>query len=327
MSRIQPATGAAKALLRRAMRALGFEVYRMPRRAGIRKLADWERKDQDAITSVIVAGYPIDMYARSYLASIYPEYPEYSGELGRILKAAMVKYPNLALIDVGAAYGDTVAIAKSVADIPILCVEGDKATLTLLRKNMRQFGEVTIREALLGARHETVQAVLEDDGGNLRIRPTGEGEKGAPVELTTLDRCTCELPEPERYRVLKIDTEGFDCRILRGGMAFIRQTKPVIAMEYHRRNMDRIGEDGVSTLAALREIGYRDVVFFDNGGRLLLATSLEECQLLQDLHDYADGSSGSIFYYDLYLFHTEDTDLAAAFVNAERKRRFAATNG
>jgi FkbM family methyltransferase len=260
------------------------------------------------------------MYARSYLASIYTEYPEYSGELARLLQIAIRTYPDLGMLDVGASYGDTVAIAKSVADIPIVCIEGDQRTLMLLERNLRQFNGVSVHGAILGERRQALNAVLEDDGGNMRIRPTDAGE-GALLTMTTLDHITGSLQYPERYRLLKIDTEGFDCRILRGGREFIASAKPIIAMEYHRLNMRRIGEEGLPTLWQLRELGYHDAFFFDNGGRFILATSLDQEEVIQDLHDYADGKEGGIFYYDLYLFHSDDTKIAASFKNEERARR------
>ena len=111
-------------------------------------------------------------------------------------------------------------------------------------------------------------------------------------------------------KLLKIDTEGFDGAIIRGAVNLIEQTKPVILFEYNRNCMGRIGEDGLSTFKLLETMGYRAVMFYENTGWFMLATTLISHDLIQQLHEYCDGYNASVDYMDVCVFHTEDDDLA-----------------
>ncbi len=245
---------------------------------------------------------------------------KHNGELSRLVALALTKYPDLAVIDVGANFGDTAAVVKTAGDVAIFCIEGDPRVFEILQQNMRQFPDVTARNVLLGERVEDLPVVFQKEGWNLTVVPNA-GPTSTTVSLTTLDECTRELTDLDRYRVLKVDVEGFDCRVIRGGLSYIERVRPLILMEYNRENMDAIGENGLDTLLRLRDAGYSAIVYFDQSGRMLLSTTLDEIDLIRDLHDYANGRDGSIYYVDLCLFHSDDSELAATFTRAERTRR------
>lgn len=305
----------AKSLAQR----LGYEVYRLA--------PPDPPEDKSAVVPVQIGPYRIMMCANGTLHRTLAENPDYSGELRRIVALAVGKYPDLAVIDVGANFGDTAAITKLGADIPVLCLEGDPRAYALLTQNIRQLSGVTARNVLLGERVEEMSVSFQKEGWNLTVVPQdgaaahGGAAPATKVSITTLDECTRDLPDVQRYRVLKVDAEGFDCRIIRGGLRYIERVRPVIMMEYNRENMAQIGEPGLDTLFRLRDAGYRDVLYYDQSGRLLLTTTLDQEVLVRDLHEYADEHARSIYYMDLCLFHADDADLAATFARAEREHR------
>lgn len=255
---------------------------------------------------------------RVYPGRVWDE--THNGELSRLTALALTKYPDLAVIDVGANLGDTAAVIKTAGDVPIFCIEGDPRIYEILQRNIRQFPNVTARNVLLGERVESLPVVFQKEGWNLTVVPDA-GPSATTISLTTLDECTRDLDHLDRYHLLKVDVEGFDCRVIRGGMAYIERVHPLILMEYNRENMDAIGENGLDTFTRLRDAGYSSIVYFDQSGRLLLSTTLDEFDLIQDLHEYANGRDGSIYYVDICLFHSDDTDLAAEFTRTERARR------
>lgn len=269
-----------------------------------------------------VGAHTVQLFAneRVYPGRVWDE--KHNAELSRLVAAALTKYPDVAVIDVGANLGDTAAVIKTAGDVPIFCIEGDPRIYEVLQQNIRQFPNVTARNVLLGERTENIPVVFQKEGWNLTVVPDG-GPSATTVSLTTLDECTHEIADLDRYRVLKVDVEGFDCRVIRGGMAYIERVHPLILMEYNRENMDAIGEKGLDTLMRLRDAGYSSIVYFDQSGRMLLSTTLDEADLIQDLHEYANGRDGSIYYVDLCLFHRDDTELAAEFTRNERARRHA----
>lgn len=305
------AASRVKTGVRRLLKLFGADISRLPRH---------QLSSPDALVLVKVGRFSLWMYGSNNLTDIYLDSPGYNGELGRLISATIETYPELGLIDIGAHCGDTAAIAKSSADIPILCIEGDRRVYDLLLRNVKQFGEIATRCAFLGENAEEIALSVEDEAGSLMLVP-GSQAADSMIALTTLDECAMELADVDRYHVIKVDTEGFDCRILRGGMRYIRRVKPIIMMEYHRKNMRRNGENGLDTLEQLRDEGYRDVLFYDNGGRLLTTASLDKMDLVRDLHEYADGYEASIFYYDLCIFHSQDADIAGRFSRSERERR------
>src|SRR6476660_2739854 len=85
--------------------------------------------------------------------------------------------------------------------------------------------------------------------------------------------------------------------------------------------MGRIGEDVLSTFKLLETMGYRAVMFYENTGWFMLATTLIRHDLIQELHEYCDGYNASVDYMDVCVFHTEDDDLAQRFITSEREFR------
>jgi hypothetical protein len=168
----------------------------------------------------------------------------------------------------------------------------------------------------LGERTENLQVELDKGGWNTTLVPSENS--GQTLSLKTLDQVLSENNlNTRKLKLLKIDTEGFDTIILRGAHELIATQRPVIYFEYNRSNMDAIKEDGLTTLLSLQIAGYKKVVFFDNRGRYMLTTSLDQTELIRQLHYYADENDSEIAYYDVCLFHSDDADLEYAFIKGE----------
>ena len=302
-----------KSLVKTVAHRLGFEVHRLPPPEAPREMVPVE-----------IGPFRIVMYPHGTHPGTHTWDGEHNDAIRRIVALALGKYPDLGVIDVGANVGDTAAVARLGGDVPVLCIEGDPSVFPVLERNIRQLPGATAVQALLGEREERVPVALDKAGWNLTVVPQDASADRATttVSLTTLDACARALADVDRYHVLKVDAEGFDCRIVRGGMRYIARVRPIIFLEYNRENMDPIGEPGLPTLFALRDVGYRDVLVYDERGRLLVAATLDDEALLRDLHAYAPGvPRGDIHYYDLCLFHADDAELAAAFARDERARR------
>lgn len=277
---------------------------------------NWFKK----IATAQIGRYSIQIPTRSPVAWQYSHAPNLVGQLGRLTSLLRRKYPNLAAIDVGANVGDTACIIKSAEDIPLLCVEGDEFTFGFLQKNIAQFRNTTAHKLFLGEKTGVASVDFEKAGWNLTLKP-GTSPSASSIKLTSLDDFMATQPDGPAFKLLKIDTEGFDCSIIRGALNYIQKVTPVITFEYNRGNMDAIGEPGLPTFSMLQGLGYARIAFHDQNGRFLLSASLENSNLIKDLHDYADCVRGRIGYLDITVFHESDTDLADAFVELERSRR------
>jgi FkbM family methyltransferase len=221
------------------------------------------------------------------------------------------------LIDVGANVGDTVALSRSVSHFPIVCIEGDSYYFNILKKNLAQFEDVKAFNFFLGDENKKIPGKKESELGTLKIVTGEKNDLTNTIELITLDNFFTMNPGFKSAKMLKIDTDGFDLRILRGGKNYLADTKPVLFFEYDRILFEEAGEDGVNTLNILESIGYETAVFYDNYGRLILSAELKDKELISQLHHYIYGKKSAFPYYDIALFHLQDKELGRAFIKEE----------
>lgn len=88
---------------------------------------------------------------------------------------------------------------------------------------------------------------------------------GSFRDIDTGDSLTIEVPIhqldgesglPEALRLMKIDTEGADIRVLRGAQALIRRCRPVIVMEFSPRWIAQLGDSPDWLAGFMAEQGY-----------------------------------------------------------------------
>ena len=254
------------------------------------------------------------------IPALYARHPDYAGHLGRVTTLLRCKYPGIAAIDIGANVGDTACIIKSAEDIPLICIEGDDLTFGFLTQNICQFQNTTAHKLFLGEKTEMLSVNLEKRGWNATLIPN-KGACTQEVKIVSLDDFLATQSNTSAIKLLKIDTEGFDCSIIRGAKGYIQDVHPVINFEYNRDNMAALGEKGLDTLAMLSTLGYSQVAFHDAAGRFFSMALLSDDEFIRDIHDYADGRNGEIYYFDITLFHGCDQDVAHSFGIGERARR------
>lgn len=112
----------------------------------------------------------------------------------------------------------------------------------------------------------------------------------------------------QQAKMIKIDTDGFDNKIIRGSVDFVSQSKPVIFFEYDPFFLAQQNEDCLSVFSSLLKLGYSKLLIYKNDGEFLLSTDLSNNILLEDLTHYYTGRKG-VNYCDICVFHNEDEDL------------------
>jgi FkbM family methyltransferase len=229
------------------------------------------------------------------------------------------KYSGSAVIDFGANVGDTAAIVRGHSGMPILCVEGAGYYFELLTQNVGQLGAET-EHCFVGSENGAVRGNLTIGNGTGFFRPDGDSE--AAVRFETLDGILARYPQFQDARLLKVDTDGMDGRILAGALDWLARVQPVIFWE-HVLDLDRLaGGPGLSIFERLREIGYEQVAIFDNRGGYVQTLPTSAGQQLADLSDYAPGAEA---YWDICAFSGADLDLCDTVrrneLEARRERR------
>jgi FkbM family methyltransferase len=302
-----------KKAIRKVLNYLGYDIVKV-----VPTPTPFLKKE----VQVKVGNFELTLPTSNPLIITYTEQKDFATEISRLVNYVYDKYADLTFLDVGANTGDTVAVVKSAKDVPVISIEGDEFSYSYLKRNTAQFSNVTIFNNFLGEKKGAIEADLQKKGWNTTIVP-GKGN-GNKIDMITLDDLlTTNFPNNvvSQIKLLKIDTEGFDTIIIRGALNYIQAIKPVIYFEYNRDNMQAINEDGLATIRSLESLGYKTILFFDDRGRFILSTDMADKETIQHLNDYADGKNGLIYYYNICLFHKEDTDIAVKTIAAENRFR------
>ncbi len=242
-------------------------------------------------------------------------FPLYSENLGRIASYLTTKYYDLKVIDIGANIGDSVYIIKSRVDIPILCIEGDDYFFSILKKNISQWENVQTEKTFVGDKTESRGSYSYSKGSG-RIVETGNSTEN--IKFENLFAIVTKNPVFENAKLIKIDTDGFDCRIIRSSLNYLSKSKPVLFFEYDPYLIQQLNDDGLSIFDSLSEIGYDTAIFYDNSGDYLLATELTEKIIIEDLHNYYSGRNIER-YCDICVFHKNDEDIVLKIREKELK--------
>jgi FkbM family methyltransferase len=279
-----------------------------------RRLRRWILKWSDPMVRWNLNGRTLRLRLSHQLPFYRREFPTYSANLERLAAGIRRAYGRLSMIDVGANIGDSLALAGIRPGEPCLLIEGDAAYLRLLQENTADLPDVNSLGVLLSDRPGTVDAELVSEGGTGRIlhRPGKNGS--APVE--TLDRIVAQRPAFHDARLVKIDVDGYDFRVLRGGVDFIKRAQPVLFFEQDPALLEAAGEDPDEVWTWLKAAGYTDVFLYDNVGYWVGAFALDDHGLLSQLNAYARQRPGS--YYDVAAFAARHFQLRQALATSEK---------
>lgn len=161
-------------------------------------------------------------------------------------------------IDIGAHIGHwSVTLADHFVQVLAFePVEAHRAcwSLNVLKANARLAGYALGDQA--GHVHMQVEA---GNSGNSSVRLDG-----GDVPMDTLDAMGFEGVD-----FIKIDVEGFEANVLRGGLATIERDRPVMVVEQKRDFGAKYGHEPTAAVDLLLSIGYR--VISDMGGDFLCA--------------------------------------------------------
>ncbi len=289
-----------------------------PGLAGALRTRIWRRVERgilrvaDPAVRYRLHGFELEMPLSHRLPWFQRDVPGYGWNLARIAKVVAQKYPATSAIDVGANVGDSVAIMRTAAKFPILCVEADERYFRFLTENLRQFSDVVAARAYVGDAAAKVAGKIESDHGTARLRL----DAGETVNVRPLDEVLDGYPGFARSKLLKIDTDGFDCKILRGSRALMLHARPVIFFEYDPHFLAEQGDDGISIFPLLASNGYSKALVYDNLGKFAGPLDTADQAATRALHDSYLRAKGT--YADLCAFHDEDSALLDEVLSVEQ---------
>ena len=241
------------------------------------------------------------------LPIIVKNHPTYSTNIARIAKIINDKYKDMTFIDVGANIGDSALLLRNEIQSKILCIEGDQSFCNALKKNLASLNDVYSMMCFAGEESGCIYASINSHSG------TGHLERGnhcstSFLEVKTLNDIVNEYKDFSASKMIKIDTDGYDYKILRGAKEFLLSAKPIIFFEYDPYYLKIQGEDGISRFSYLLSLNYKKLIIYDNYGDYLVSVDLENTGLLKELYYYFSGRKG-LSYCDICAFHEEDISL------------------
>jgi FkbM family methyltransferase len=235
-------------------------------------------------------------------------YPQYSSNIGRLSRYIFESHPDMCLVDIGANVGDTAAIVREQCECPILCIEANEYYFDILLKNIQTapLPSVEAVQAFIGESTSELQGQLVSQAGTASFQQNGNHH----LKAIKLEQLLTKFPRFKAPKLLKLDTDGFDCSILHAELGWLRESKPVLFFEYDPYFFHEREYDGARIFDDLHQIGYSTALFYDNLGDYLTSVDLDrDHRILGDLQDYFTGRRGGR-YADVAVFHSDDQDLA-----------------
>lgn len=276
------------------------------------------------MTTIQLHGFSLDLPEEHWLSQIRQELPDYSENIGRLAGAVERKYPGRGLIDIGANVGDTAAIVRGHSHLPVLCIEGSEFYFEILKENVRRLNsDIELECALVDSASLERSGHLSLEFGTATFHASAGN--GASRRFARLDDILARHPRFLTSKILKIDTDGMDGRILEGAFEWIRAVRPVLFWEHDVGRDAGANGPGLGIFSRLVEAGYRSGLIFDNTGEFIQTISLEATQQLAEVSEYLPGGEQFYGYIDVCAFHDEDSDLCALVreieIDSRRTRR------
>jgi FkbM family methyltransferase len=186
--------------------------------------------------------------------------------------------PGMVAIDVGANEGlyTLFAAARVGAAGRVIAIEPSSRERTSLQRNIEDngFANVTVVGSALGNAHgeATLQIASSEHAGHNTLGSFVYDE-AAPenievVAVDTLDAVVGRL-SPLRVDFVKIDVEGAEVAVLRGGTNVLHRMRPLLLIEANDQALRTQGANSAALVEMLKaEFRYEVLVFSDSTGRV-----------------------------------------------------------
>jgi FkbM family methyltransferase len=212
----------------------------------------------------------------SHMLPIYKKlFPLYDTAIIRIMNYLRAKCDNkeheLNVIDVGANIGDTAAhiLASENSNVNVICVEGNEKFIYFLKKNYANNNQVHIIEVFLADYEQKSDIKVITKAGTASLLSLHENEKSNTYSnLITLDNA---ILTDDRYKNIKIDfvkvdTDGYDYKVLRGAKQILAKYHPLVLFELDPFFLKNHDEIYMSIFKYFKKLSYKSIILYDNFG-------------------------------------------------------------
>jgi FkbM family methyltransferase len=264
-----------------------------------------------------IYGRAMELPAEHSISSVLSQHPNYGRNLALVAAAVSAKYPGAPMIDVGANIGDTAILMRNVADSPILCIEASERYVFLCRLNLNATPGITVVQAFVDVGDSSVGRIVEERGRPGRVVRDASG-----VRSITL----AEAAKEQGFagaKLVKIDTEGFDGRIIQAALPWIARALPVLFWELDLTADAANSGPGSHIFELLASVGYERFTFYSNFGDYVLTLRAAQTEELQDLSWYfgqrPNRNYVPPYFADVCAFSARDADVHQSVREKERR--------
>jgi FkbM family methyltransferase len=163
--------------------------------------------------------------------------------------------PGDTFVDVGAHIGwfTTIASHRVGGGGAVIACEPYPANAAALKENIALNGAHNVRlvEMALGSQPGELSLAPAGDSGGITALDWGEGER-VTASVTTLDEVAAGMTA---ITLLKMDVEGWEPHVLRGGSAALKRTKYVL-IEINKPALKKAGSSADELYGLLRDAGF-----------------------------------------------------------------------
>jgi len=235
--------------------------------------------------------------------------PAYGQNLVKVATALQHGDEPLTVLDVGANVGDSTLQILHATDAHVLCVEADGFFLEFLHTNVDGDVRVSVEESLLtaGADDGVAMAPVRV-GGTTRFEP---GTSALTAPSVSTDELRSRYPAFEELRLAKSDTDGYDVELIPAIARTWSSSRPVLFFEYDHVLSRAVGNDPIAVWGDLIELGYAEVVAWDNYGEVIGRFAIGDVQAEAAVLDEPSDDRAHP-YWDVAVAHTDDVEGLAA---------------
>ena len=221
------------------------------------------------------------------------EYPLYDRQLSTLCQFIHNELKRtINIIDVGANIGDTV-LNIGLKDAYYICIEGNDNFSRLINSNLKGRYNYTIEQCFLTDNPCNNNYSVETVNGTAKLINSTDTKKR---KLYTLDQI---INGKNSYiDLIKVDTDGFDFKVIRGAKQCLQNWKPLLYFEWDKNYCTEQVEDPLSIFSLLNELGYTYCILFDNYGNFFDYTSTKD---IDRLNEFIENTNKENFpyYYDV----------------------------
>ncbi|MCX6213640.1 FkbM family methyltransferase [Spirosoma sp.] len=162
---------------------------------------------------------------------------------------------NTVMLDIGANMGFySIRVGQKAVHGKVFAFEPDPGNYATLQKNLvlNNLTNVTAYNAALSDKKETLRLYKHPfNVGDYRLYNDGDFTEYVDVPTLRLDDTI-----KERVDLIKIDVQGFEYFVLKGGQALLAKYMPIVISEFWPRGLYNSGASPADYLSMMQDLGY-----------------------------------------------------------------------